>query len=681
MVIPGNPYKTTEMEAIMKIISFLSLPLIFLIGSCTTYQDFDKEKSFVFDINQAEQIALGAENWKGPTDCSATAYMNRTETGLLLTIRVKDDSVRTGNEFSYMNDGVEIYMDLRPPRLNKRNAYEKGVFQAVIIPLPGKKNVAPIEWFPKNYSSEVNGARAWTQLFDSSYVVQVLFPYSSLKRNHFWPRSSFSMDIAINDADSLNRETQIMWSGKSDNWMSPANFHEIDVKDDKAESLRVRRKKSGKPNILLITTDQQTMLAMGAYGNPFLNTPNMDAMAVAGVRFTQSYCTSPAGSPSRSSLLTGMYPFQTGVVYDGIKPDSSIQNMGEIFKTFGYRTIWGGKWQLPETYPHSEGIDSVPGFMVVDFASPEKTTNNGVETDPQLADAMSKQLQRHPDEPWLMVVAFHNPHDITNFISKPDSYIPALNPESCPPLPLNFENLNEEPRFLRDSRNRNNNENLLYQTQKFNPGEWRNYLFQYYRLIEKVDMEIGKLISMVERQGYDENTLIIFTSLYGDGSASHRWGGGLSPYDEVMKVPLIICWFGKEFQYSVNNRHLVSGIDVLPTMLDYAGIPLPDNLAGRSLRPIIENPDTSFREFLYAEIAPDPAHPERVGRMIRNRNYKYVLYSYGNPNEQLFDLKADPGEMDNLASSSKHEEIKNYLNSHLNSWMLDNKDYFKPTDQ
>jgi arylsulfatase A-like enzyme len=661
----------------MKSSHFLILPLLLFITSCTTYQEFDKDKSYVFELNDSSRIAIGPESWKGPDDCSATAYMNRTETGLLLTIRVKDDSVRTGNEFSYMNDGVEIYMDFRPPRLNKRNAYEKGVFQAVIIPLPGKKNVAPIEWYPKNYSSAVNGAKAWTRLFDSSYVVQVLFPYSSLKRNHFWPRSRFSMDIAINDADSVNRETQIIWKGKADNWNNPANFYEIVVNEGKEASLRERRKKTGNPNMLVILTDQQTMTAMGAYGNPYVQTPNMDALAAAGVRFTQSYCTSPACSPSKSSIITGMFPHQTGVNYNGQKPDSSILNMGEIFRQAGYKTIWGGKWHLPEIFPHTSAIDSLPGFQVVDFASPEKTTGNGNDTDPLLADAVVKQLQRRPDEPWLMVVSFQNPHDINNFASKPDSYLPAVNPESMAPLPLNFETDPLEPKFLKDCRNRNTYENTLFLTQKQNPAEWRDYQYQYHRLIENLDHEIGKLISILEKQGYDENTLIVFTSDHGDGATAHRWAGSLSPYEEVMKVPLIISWFGKEFRPNADSRHLVSGIDILPTMLDYAGIPVPENIAGRSLKPIIENHDTTFREFLYAEIAPDPAYPERLGRMVRYRNYKYVLYSYGSQNEQLFDLKADPGEMENLAYQAKHLEIKDFLNAHLNSWMREKSDYFK----
>ena len=664
----------------MKLIFVLIIQAVILLSSCTYYQDFNKEKALVFEMNDSSQVILGREYWKGPDDCSATAYMNKTKTGLLITIKVKDDSVRTGNEFSYMNDGVEIYMDLRPPRLRKRNSYERGVFQAVIIPLPGKKNVAPIEWYPKNYDSEVTGASAWTKLNDNSYVVQVFFPYSNLKRNHFWPRTNFSMDIAINDADSVNRETQIIWRGFSDNWRSPANFQPITIQDDKTENLIARKKKSDKPNILFIITDQLTINGISTYGNPYVQTPNMDALASAGIRFTQSYCSSPNCSPSRSSLITGMYPHQTGVNYSGQKPDSSLQNMGQIFRKEGYKTIWGGNWLLPDAYPHVTGADSVPGFSLVDFLSPEKTTVKGNDTDSPLADAMVKQLHRHPGNPWLMVISFQNPQDIINLPSQPDAFLPAVNLESTPPLPLNLEIDPFEPQFLKDCRNTNSNKNELFLSQKFSDYGWRNYVFQYYRMIEKVDQEVGKIIAMLEKQGYDENTLIVFTSDHGDGAAAHRWAGKLSPYEEGIKVPLIVSWFGKEFKSDVDEKHIISGIDILPTMLDYAGISIPSNIEGKSLKNLIDDPNASFREFVFSEIASDPAHPEKLGRMIRYRNYKYIIYSYGKTYEQLFDLKIDPGEMNNLATSSKHENIKNFLRSNLSLWINEKKDYFKMPD-
>jgi hypothetical protein len=199
----------------MKTSAFAITGLLIFLASCTSFKPFNEDESLIFDLNRSEQLARGQDKWDGTDDCSAIAYLNKTATGLLLTIEVKDDSVRTGELQPYMNDGVELYFDLRPPRLRKNNYYEEGVFQAVILPDPGKKQVAPIAWYPKTYKNEVSGTKAYTALRDSGYVVQVTIPFSGLGRAHYWPRTEFYMDIAINDADSAGRESQIMWAGKS----------------------------------------------------------------------------------------------------------------------------------------------------------------------------------------------------------------------------------------------------------------------------------------------------------------------------------------------------------------------------------------------------------------------------------------------------------------------------------
>lgn len=630
--------------------------MLFYLSSCTTYQDFNREQAYVFNLNDSSQIAIGPEFWKGTEDCSAEAFMNRTETGLLLTIFVKDDSVRTGNEFSYMNDGVEIYLDLRPPRLRKKNIYEKGVFQAVVIPLPGKKNSAPISWYPVHYPSEVTGARASTKLSDSSYTVQILFPYSSLRRNHYWPRTNFSMDIAINDADSLNRETQMIWKGKSDNWNKPLNFYPISVKDYRNTGRRQQNVQADRPNILMILTSRQTAGALASSGNPFLLTPGMDALAAAGIQFNQAYCTSLSAAASLNSILTGIYPSRNGLHFEGQTPDSSVQNLGQLFKQNGYRTLWGGKWGLPDLYPHVGGIDSLPGFELIDFLPSERTTGRGSDTDSFLADAMAKQLQRHPDEPWLMVVSLMNPHDIENFAQNPDAYLPSVHPESNPPLPLNFTVRTTEPESVRKLRNLGGTQ--VYD--EFKENDWRNYLFQYYRMVEKADLEIMKMIQSLEKQGYDENTLIVFTSETGDGAASHAWAGSYSPYEAGINIPLVIAWFGREFTAPGVRNTPVSHVDVLPTLLDYAGIPVPEGLDGKSLRSLMDDPSTRHRELLFCEIMPDSTfYPPNM--ILRYRNYKFIS-NPGDPNNPLlFDLKNDPLEMTNLADLSEYRDLIFFL--------------------
>lgn len=643
-------------------INILIFLFVFLAASCTSYQAYNKEEALQLELKDSSQVVIGQDKWTDTSDCSGKVYINNPGNGLLITVEVTDDSVRTGNEASYQNDGIELYFDLRPERLRNRNLYEKGVFQAVIIPQPGEKNKAPISWYPEFYNSEVTGATAFTQLLPTGYIIQVFLPFSSLKMNHYWPRENFSFDIGINDADILNRESQMMWKGKSDNWDNPSNFEPLTLPGKPV-------KKILKPNILLIITDQQTMMAMSAYGNPYLRTPNMDAFAEWGIRFTQSYCTSPASSPSRSSIITGLMPSQTGVSYNNMSPDSSIRNMGHLFQEAGYRTVWAGKWHLPDEFPATKKIEKVPGFEVLRFISPEKITNKGDDMDAPLTDAIVKVLKRHIDKPLLLVASYLNPQDINEVAIKPDIYPQPPNMTSAPPPPTNFDISSGEPALIKDCRKSEANQPELFGTRNFTTAEWKNYLYHYYRMIERVDREIGKLIVTLENKGLDQNTIIVFTSVRGDGAAAHHWAGGYSPYEESVKTPLIICRFGKNLRNIEDNKHLVSGVDILPTVLDYAGIKIPENREGMSLKVIAENSDTSWRKMLVTEIAPDPKSPSKLARMVRYKNYKYVICSYGTPNEQLFDLSSDPGEMKNLAQDQRFSGVKQEITRMLQQWM------------
>ncbi len=646
------------------------LPVLVLtfLSSCSGFHSFDESKSIPFVIDKPGQVDAGLDHWTGPADCSARAYLNKTAYGLLITIEVKDDSIRTGNPESYMNDGVELYFDLRPPRLRVHNYYEKGVFQAVILPEPGKKHAAPVTWYPQTYDSEVRWATASTELRDSGYVVQVNLPFSGLSHSQYWPRDKFYMDIAINDADTGRRESQLMWAGKSDDWSSPHNFETVMFREEE-------RKKKKKPNILFIFTDQQTLKAMSAMGNPYLRTPAMDGLASQGVRFTQSYCTSPVCSPSRSSLITSRMPHETGVIYNDTAPDSSIMNMGEIFRKAGYNTVWAGKWHLPESYPQNTRTE-VRGFRLLPFLEPGKISGLGDYTDTPLADAVVKYLKSSAREPFLLAVSFHNPHDICAFAGNPGAFPAPLNVQSTPPLPDNFSINPDEPEFIRDCRDRTYYGNELNMARDFSPEMWRQYLFQYDRMTERVDREIGKIITALESRGLDQNTLIIFTSDHGDGQAAHHWAAKLSFYQETVNVPLIVTWFGKTPVDVTDREHLVTGLDILPTMMDYAGLEIPGNLEGRSLRTIIEHPDTTWRRFVVSELAPDPRNPSRTGRMITDGRFKYNVYSYGRRNEQLFDLANDPGEERNLAYDPVYKETKMKLRIQMERSMKRTGDTF-----
>ncbi|HID23305.1 MAG TPA: hypothetical protein EYP14_13015, partial [Planctomycetaceae bacterium] len=260
-----------------------------------------------------------------------------------------------------------------------------------------------------------------------------------------------------------------------------------------------------RPNVLLLMTDQQTLRAMSAAGNPYLHTPHMDSLAAAGVRFTISYCASPVCAPSRSSILTGRMPHETGVNFNGDVPDPSLPNLGEIFRAAGYETAWAGKWHLPASYPRAPQ-QTVPGFEYLSLPK-DVGLALGEQTDGIVADRAIAFLRRKHDRPWLLGVSLHNPHDICWWARlKP---VRPRNPHLFPPLPDNFDIAPDEPGFLADCRKPKTYGVEQQYTDAWDETQWRAYLYAYHRLTEQVDRVIGRILRVLRARKLDDNTLIV----------------------------------------------------------------------------------------------------------------------------------------------------------------------------
>jgi len=144
---------------------------------------------------------------------------------------------------------------------------------------------------------------------------------------------------------------------------------------------------------------------------------------------------------------------------------------------------------------------------------------------------------------------------------------------------------------------------------------------------------------------------------------------------------MIITWFGKTPENRINNINLVSSLDVVPTILDYAGIEPSSTIRGLSLKTVIEHPDTTWRNFVVTELAIDPGDNTKTGRMITDGRFKYIVFSHGRRNEQLFDLASDPGEKNNLAYSSAYISKKRELERKLKEWLRNTGDPFRVVKQ
>jgi len=395
-----------------------------------------------------------------------------------------------------------------------------------------------------------------------------------------------------------------------------------------------------RPNVLLITTDQQRADVMSAVGSRWLKTPHMDSIAAQGVCFMNSYCPYPLCSPSRASLHTSRMPHEIGVDHNNLPIDPAVPISGQVFRAAGYDTGYCGKWHLPAVYPS----DGIAGFEVLNKTSRSRKLARDV--DEETMKAAVDFLQRKRDKPFLLVVSFINPHDVC-LLAGEDSpllaevwkkYGPAEGAE-LPPLPPNFAPPAGEPdAMLRRPGH-----------ERWDENHWRRYRYAYFRMVEDVDRQVGGVLDALRRAGQEEKTVIVFTSDHGEGLASHQWTGKMMFYEEEAAVPLLVARKGGTPAGRIDRTHLGSALDVLPTICDYAGVEPPAVMRGRSLRPIIEKPDAPGHEFVVSEMVRGGA-----GRcfMVRTSKYKYITFPGAERAEMLFDLESDPGEMINAAGAA-----------------------------
>ncbi|MBN2309039.1 MAG: sulfatase-like hydrolase/transferase [Candidatus Hydrogenedentes bacterium] len=388
---------------------------------------------------------------------------------------------------------------------------------------------------------------------------------------------------------------------------------------------RARAATPAPPNFLVIVTDQLGMDALSAHGCPDVHTPNIDRLVRRGVTFVESHSTNPVCSPARSSIFTGRMPVETGVISNSRPIHDSVPNMGQWLSRAGYDTAYCGKWHLPGGYP----VD-IPGFSVFPVGA-----GQGDLVDNIVSRTSEGYLRnRTAKAPFLLVSSLLQPHDICYWAIHGKRLVPEELPfpeiaGQLPELPPNHRARPAAPAKLAER---------IYEG--FSDLQWRYYLYIYYRQIEMADAEIGRILDALDDTGLADNTVVIFTADHGDGRGRHMHVSKWYPYEEAVKVPLVVSCPGRLAEGVRDDTHLVSGLDIMSTVCDLAGVAPPEHLRGRSLRPLLEGLPAEWREFVCAEI-------QIVGRMLRTERYKYVIYE-DDPVEQLFDMKADPWETKNL---------------------------------
>jgi choline-sulfatase len=292
-----------------------------------------------------------------------------------------------------------------------------------------------------------------------------------------------------------------------------------------------------------------------------------------------------------------------------------------------------------------------------------------------------------------MVVSFVNPHDCCelarNISGLGDNYHDGpveekMDVAQCPPLPANFEIPSIEPEgfYVRRTPDPNTDRRNFrkHPVKYWGEIEWRQYMYGYDRLVEKVDNHILNLVNSLEKQGQLQNTLIIYTSDHGDGHASHQWNQKMTFYEESINVPFVVSWKGHTIANIIDSETLISsGLDIYPTICKMAGIACNKSIQGqdisgyvlRSLKASVEK-----REYVISELTQSRKNKIFTGRMVVSGRYKYFLFDNGENREQLFDLSEDPGELHPVTNEKKYERELFAHRQMLRDWINKTSDSF-----
>lgn len=445
-----------------------------------------------------------------------------------------------------------------------------------------------------------------------------------------------------------------------------------------------------RPNVLFALSDDQSTWGVGCYGNHEIDTRNLDALAAAGVRLDNFFCTSPVCSPARASLLTGRIPSQHGVhdaILDGnVGPNAvpylhGLLTYTDVLARNGYRCGLSGKWHLGDSQRPQASLSHWFAHQregSVYYGAPMVRDGRLVVVDDYLTDVITDDgiafvdRSLDDDDPFYLSLHYTAPH--APWVGQhPADLVAAY--DDCP-----FESCPQEPehpwfRQFRDSDGRRRAQSSYMEQASANP---RENLKGYFAAVTAMDRNIGRVLATLERHGLRESTLVCFLSDNGFNAGHHGiWGKGngtrpQNMYDTSVRVPAILSQPGR-IESGSSSAALLSGYDFLPTLLDFLGLRVPQDptLPGASFAPILRGEATADREHVvvYDEYGPV--------RMVRTQQHKYV-HRYPNGPHELYDLRDDPGERVNLvddpARAGQVRDLRDRLRSWFDQYVVEDRD-------
>lgn len=419
------------------------------------------------------------------------------------------------------------------------------------------------------------------------------------------------------------------------------------------------------PNIVLFIADDLGVNDISPYGNQVVKTPNLDRLSTESLRFTHAFAGSPTCGPSRSTILTGLMPFRHGAHgnHSGVKENT--KSIVQYLQSLGYKVAIAGKLHVgPEEVFAFERISKTnvpePGF--------EKKPGLHYDLNMDPVDTwLSKQKS---DRPFVLIVADHSPHVVW---TEKSTYDPAE---------VDIPSVHVDTEETRKSRAR------------------------YYEDITKMDHNLGRLLGSLEKHHLSENTMLVFTADQGPQWPFAKW----SLYDDGVRVPLMIRWPGQVNPGSQTDA-MVSQVDLLPTFVEIAGGNAPENIDGKSFLPVLKGKKNTHRDVVFATHTGDGMMNRSPSRMLRTKQYKYILNLapegvyhthmdkakdhdggreywdswvekaktdqhaaavlqryHHHPAEELYDLEADAHEIHNLAADRTYAKMITRYRKQMAAW-------------
>ncbi|WP_372757528.1 sulfatase [Mariniflexile sp.] len=474
---------------------------------------------------------------------------------------------------------------------------------------------------------------------------------------------------------------------------------------------------SSRPNIIFIMSDDHAYQAISAYGYGLNNTPNIDRIAKEGAIFNKGFVTNSICAPSRAVMLTGKHSFVNGKV-DNVSPFNWDQdNFAKSLQKAGYQTALVGKIHmdgLPQGFDYSNVL---PGQG--QYYSPEFIENGVTKTIPGYVTKITTDIaldwlenKREKDKPFLLLYHQKAPHRTW---MPEEKYLTLHDDKTFDPPANFFDDYEGRPAAAAQEMSIFKDMDLVYDLKMLdkegdiktqyrgmfqkkydrmtdeqkaawdayydpviadfkakNPQgkelalwKYNRYMHDYLRTIQSVDDGVGEVLDYLKENGLEENTIVVYTSDQGFYLGEHGWFDKRFMYEESFRTPILVK-YPKEIKPGTVVDELVQNLDFAPTFLDYAGVEIPEDIQGESLRNLVKGEASEWRDAIYYTFYEFPGE-HRVKRHygVRTDRYKLIHFYHDINHWELYDLENDPSEMKNVYNDPSFAEVQENMHKHL----------------